>query len=274
MIKNSIKDNIADTLFIPLYMKYRESNRKKAFFIDPFACKLVEKIDYDFTKYSKAVRSSVGVAIRAGYFDELTRQFIINQTNPAVINIGCGLDTRFQRIGRKVTDKCVMYELDIPEVIDLRRKLIPESDNNIYLSGSMFETDWMEMLKIKYSDADILILVEGVLMYFEKNRVKELFLNLASHFKKAKIIFDVVSGWMCRNSHKHDSVKLTKAYFKFDCDDDLEMEQWSTDLKLESVKNYLEFPEWKKVGLISYWIMKFVPVIKNASRMLCYRIGQ
>ena len=49
-IKPEIKDDIAETLFIPLLSRAHESHRKDAILKDPMACELVEKIDYDFAK--------------------------------------------------------------------------------------------------------------------------------------------------------------------------------------------------------------------------------
>jgi O-methyltransferase involved in polyketide biosynthesis len=40
------------------------------------------------------------------------------------VHIGCGLDTRFDRVDN---GQVVWYDLDLPLVIGLRRKLIPET---------------------------------------------------------------------------------------------------------------------------------------------------
>ena len=124
-VVNNLTENVAETLYIPLAMKRKETLRKNAFFQDPYACELLEKIDYDFSKYDKAIRSSVGVAIRSRYFDDQTKAFIEQHDNPVVVHIGCGLDTRFQRLGSAITNKAVFYEVDLPEVMQLRKALLP-----------------------------------------------------------------------------------------------------------------------------------------------------
>ena len=50
-IANNIQDNVAETLFIPLIMKRNETNRENSFFRDFFACEMVNRIDYNFSKY-------------------------------------------------------------------------------------------------------------------------------------------------------------------------------------------------------------------------------
>jgi O-methyltransferase involved in polyketide biosynthesis len=148
-IRNDIQDNIADTLYIPLYVKCRETMRNNPFFRDPTACEMLRNVGYDFSKYEKAVRSSVGVAIRAKYFDEFTATFIQTHRNPIIVIIGCGLDAHYQKLGQEIRQKAVFYELDIPVAIQLREKLLPPCENDIYLQHSMFETDWMSIVKLK-----------------------------------------------------------------------------------------------------------------------------
>lgn len=61
------------------------------------------------------------------------------------MNVGCGLDTRYQRIEEH--DKAIFYEMDLPEVIDLRRDLLPEPAGDHYIAGSLLETQWMDDLR-------------------------------------------------------------------------------------------------------------------------------
>ena len=254
-IQYNTKDNIADTLYIPLLMKRNESNRRKPFFRDPFACEMVNKIDYNFSKYKKALRSSVGVAVRAKYFDEVTANFIQKHKNPIVVIIGCGLDARYQRLGKEITGKAIFYELDLPEVIELREKLLPIFENDIYLKYSMFETGWMDKLNDKHPQAAFLFVVEGVFIYFKKEQVKNVFVNLSKRFSTSKILFDVRSSWLCKHSPVHDP-EITKSPFKLALDDDKEIENWAKNLKLESVQHYGDFKEWKRSGFIKYWLIR------------------
>jgi O-methyltransferase involved in polyketide biosynthesis len=273
-IQNTIKDNVADTLYIPLCMKCRETRKPDPFFRDPVACELVDRLDYDFSKYNRAVRSSVGVAIRAKYFDDVTVEFIQSHKNPVVVHIGCGLDTRYQRIGKDVTQKAMFYELDIPEAIELREQLLPASGNDVYLKNSMFETGWMDDIKAQHPQGAFLFVVEGVFMYFEKEQVKSVLVNLAQRFPGGHILFDVTNSWMCKNSHRHDSVKLTNSPFRLALDDDKEIETWADTLKFVSVRYYSDFKAWERSGFFNYWAMRLITTIKRASRLLYYRIGE
>ncbi|NLT49606.1 MAG: class I SAM-dependent methyltransferase [Ignavibacteria bacterium] len=272
-IKNNITDDIADTLYIPLAMKCKEIKRKNPFYFDPYSCEVMDKIDYDFSKYSKAIKSSIGVAIRANYFDGIVKDFIENNTNTVIIHLGCGLDTRFLRLGKSTTDKCIFYEVDLPEVITLRKNLLPETSNNPFIAASMFETEWMDNLVTKHKTARFMIIAEGVFMYFESGQIKEVIQNIGKRFHNSKLVFDAVNSWMCKNSHRHDTVKLTNARFKFALDEPRLITQWVSNINLETVKLFSECEEWWKAGITINILMRVFPFLKNSSRMLTYNIG-
>ena len=62
------------------------------------------------------------------------------------------------------------------------------------------------------------------------------------------------------------------ALFRLALDDDRELENWAKNLKFETVRHYGDFEEWRRSGFFSVWVVRFIHALKNASRMLCYRI--
>ena len=175
--KHEFKNIVAETLLIPLYMRAKESRRDNPILYDKAAERLADSLEYDYSqfdgaKYSQfdgAKLSEVGCVVRGWYFDRAVRRFIEVHSRPVVVNVGCGLDTRFQRIG---DGKAVFYDLDLPEVITLRRELIPEQPGNVYIAASLLETGWMDDLCRKHPDGEFIFIVEGVLMYFYEEQVK------------------------------------------------------------------------------------------------------
>ena len=266
-----IKDTVGETLLIPLYMKCRESQKENPILNDPMACKLVSEIEYDFDKFKKGKNSSVGVAIRAHFFDECTIDFIKNHQTPIVLLVGCGLDTRYHRIG-KWAEKAVFYELDIPEVMQIREKLLPPAENQHYISASMFETAWMDEIKEKHPTGEFLIIIEGVLMYFKKEEIKLLFDELAKRFRNTEVYFDLINVWMSKNSHLHDTVKLTNATFNYGTDDDKVFEKWNSAWEYQSTKLFSDFKAWKRVGFIFAYLLPLIPQFKTSGKMLHYKI--
>lgn len=165
--KYEFKSIVAETLLIPLYMRAKESRREHPILDDKAAERLADSLEYDYTRFDGAKLSEVGCVVRGWYFDRAVKRFVDTHPRPVAVNVGCGLDTRFQRIGN---GKAVFYDLDLPEVIALRRELIPEQAGNVYIAASLLETDWMDDLLRNHPDAEFIFIVEGVLMYFTRSR--------------------------------------------------------------------------------------------------------
>lgn len=269
----SITDEIADTLFINIAAKCREHRKSGGFYNDPTACRIMESVDYDFSRFDKGMGASVAVAVRAKYFDDMTAEFVRSRAEPVVVFVGCGLDPRYHRLDRDVADKAVFYELDLPEVICLREQLLPPEGNEVLVPGSMLETDWMDDLKKAHPNADFMFTMEGVCIYFDNEAVKGVMSNLARRFAGGQVLFDATSSWLCRNQHRISKTNITMAPFKLKLDDEHEVEQWSNDLHLESCRFYSDFRETRQAGFLQSFMIRMIPVLRNSSRIICCSFG-
>ncbi len=269
-IKPGLQDEVAETLFIPLLSRATETRRKGGLLHDPVACEMVERVDYDFAKYGKMKMSTIGTIIRVRHFDRLTSGFIHRKEkeHPIVVQVGCGLDTRFQRVPNR--EKALFYEMDLPEVIRLREQLLPPSSNDVYIGASLLETGWMDELRERHPDGTFLFLFEGVLMYFTEEQVREVLSRLAERFPKSEIYFDKVSSWACRNSDKHESVKRTKARFHCGIDDPHIVEQWIPALRLTETFYFVS--EAKGRWGIAGFIMSLIPALRHSFGILGYQV--
>ena len=104
--KYEFKSIVAETLLIPLYMRAKESRRNNPILYDKAAEWLADSLEYDYSQFDGAKLSEVGCVVRGWYFDCAVRRFIKAHSHPVVVNVGCGLDTRFQRIGSQWFDVC------------------------------------------------------------------------------------------------------------------------------------------------------------------------
>jgi methyltransferase (TIGR00027 family) len=267
-IKPQIKDGVADTLFIPLLMRSMEIEHPKAIIRDEKAIELVKRLDYDFSKYRKASFSAIGTVIRVRHFDQKVAAFIRKHKRAVVVNIGCGLDTRFDRIADK--GAAVFYELDLPEVIDLREELLPVQNNDITLRASMLETEWMDKLLFKHPDSKFIFIIEGVLMYFQEEQVKSVIRNLAARFHGSELHFDMVSKFLSKQSQRHDAVKYAKAKFQWGLDDEKELEQWASNIRHRETQLHMnqEKSRWGIKGFIA----RHIPAFLYGSKLLHYEM--
>jgi hypothetical protein len=99
------------------------------------------------------------------------------------------IDRRFDRVDNGLVE---WYDLDVPDVIGLRRKLIGDEGGRYHLLGcSVLEDAWLETVSV-HRQRPFLFLAEGVFMYFAEAQVKSLVLKLRDHFPGAELVFD---GW-------------------------------------------------------------------------------
>ena len=267
--KHEFKSIVAETLLIPLYMRAKESHRDNPILNDKTAERLADNLEYDYSKFDGAKLSEVGCVVRGWYFDHAVQQFIKTHPNPVVVNVGCGLDTRFQRIGN---GKAIFYDMDLPEVISLRRELIHEQPGNVYIAASLLETDWMDDLLRKHPRSEFIFIVEGVLMYFYEKQVKAFLHHVARRFGGGELWFDVCGTMMSRHGVKPDSLREHKAQVRMGLNNGHVIEKWIPELQLIEQANYMKFfrSRW---GLFFGYVLGRIPwLCFKFSSMLGYKI--
>ena len=241
---------IGETLLIPLYFRAQETQKVDGLFKDEMACKLISQIDYDFSDFGKDYLTKIGCVMRVNHFDNKARAFISQEKNPVIVNVGCGLDTRYQRVIKD--NSTLLYGVDLPDVIALREKLIPHSTNEINIASSMLETKWMDDLKSKHPESNFIFIIEGVLMYLPENDIKFFLSNLAMRFKGSEVHFDVCGSLTLKKWLKNYSVKHTRAHFVFAIDDGKIIEKWIPNMVLIDELNYLKMDRkpWGMLGFL------------------------
>lgn len=265
------ENEVSETLLIPLYARAREQQQVPPLLIDKSAAQLVQRIDYDFQKFELAPMSMTGVVIRASYFDAIVRQFIEQHSESVVVHLGCGLDTRRQRLGVQA-EKAHFYQIDVPEVITFRKSLLRPENNESLVPTCMFSTEWMGVLLKKHPKATFIFIIEGVLMYFSYTENKQLFENIAARFSGAEIHFDVISAWLSQHTYLHDAVRFTHAEFKFGVDNDKLFERWHPSLQYQGSFDLLSFEGWRNMSWPILMGQALFPSLKSAARVVAYLI--
>lgn len=229
-IENKLTD-VPETMLITLWAKAEESKRPDALLRDEKAQEIIRKIDYDFSKFGKASFSQSGCCVRASLIDEEIRAFFAEHPDAVAIQLGAGIDARYERLQRpEITH---WYDLDLEESIDLRRKLLFESERNTYIASSMFDYGWTDT--VKSHGKPVLIIIEGVLMYFEPEQIKAFFDEICRRFDNATVLFDMLAFSLVGHSKQHDSLrKVGKGVeFRWSVLDTKEMETWNPKLRVE-----------------------------------------
>jgi methyltransferase (TIGR00027 family) len=191
--------SVAEALLVTLYLRAMESQRPDALIKDEKAEALVKQISdaglYDFGRIKSLHLSEANklvIILRNRELDRYAQDFLARHPEAVVVHIGCGLDSRFERVAER-NSQVEWYDLDLPDVIELRRKLIGEEGGRYHLLGcSVLEDAWLDRVSV-HRQCPFLFLAEGVFMYFVEAQVKSLVLTLRDHFPGAELVFDALS---------------------------------------------------------------------------------
>lgn len=180
-----IENEISKTLMIPLYHKMLETKRNldglSSIMVDREAYRICQNIEYDFSIYDGDLLTRVGCCVRTNYFDEKVANFIDKHENAVVLNVGCGLDARYNRVfdkKPKFINSAFFYDIDLREVIELRKIHIKESNQNSFIIGNLLDDLWVNNIKQQHKNANFIVITEGVLMYIGNDEIKKYIRNL------------------------------------------------------------------------------------------------
>ena len=266
---------IQETLLIPLLSRALETARPNGLLHDPRALEIVDQLDYDFSKWRG--NSSLSVAcVRTRIFDEIALRFLERYPEGAIVEIGCGLNTRFERIDN---GRARWFELDLPDSMDLRRLYFEDSPRRTMITGSVIDDEWMEpILKV---GKPTLFLSEAVLIYLEEPQVKQAIVQIARKFPGAWFATDVCSSKLTTPQARERGMKRfgIKSWFKWACNDPKSIESWHPGIELLASQSFAEAsPEivarmpfvWRTMIRIAPFIVRYLTKDYHIAH---YRLG-
>lgn len=196
--------------------------------------------------------------LRARRLDDWTKEFLDHHPEASVVQLGCGLDSRAFRLG--VPAAVNWYDLDFPDVIELRRLLYPLRDGYHLIASSATDPGWLDDIP---ADRPALIVAEGVLPYLTESEVRELLVRLTDRIPTGELIFDGVAG---------PTARMTKL-FQWSLGDPAELAGWNPRLTLVDVvpvvADFERIPDRGYRAL--FQLMNRIPAMRSSMRLLRLR---
>lgn len=208
---------VQETLLIPLYARACDAAARRSVLGDQRARELVDAIDFDFTRFSGG--SLPGSVSRTSIFDGWTARFLDEHPAGTVVELGTGLNTRFDRLDN---GRVHWFDLDLPDVIALRRKFFSDSERRRMLAGSVLDTDWFDT--VAASPGPYLFLSEAVLIYLSEDQVHRVLTQLRDRFPGSQIAFDTAGKKMIDNQHRNKSLAQVRGRMQWVCDEPRDLE--------------------------------------------------
>lgn len=195
---------VPETMLQTIYARAKESRGRGAIH-DAKAEELVEKLDYDFSLADKDTAMHSGVIARTIVLDRMTKEWLASHPGAVVVNIACGLDTRCYRM----SGYAHWYNLDLPETMAVREKLLPESGAISQIAMSAMD-EWGS--EIKEQNAPVLIIIEGLTMYLNAEDVQRIFTVISNRFSEATVFAETMNPLIVKR-FKEKSIEGSHAKF-------------------------------------------------------------
>lgn len=264
---NAVKlrlEGVEETLLIPLWARAAETQRWWDPIVkDPRAVELVERIDYDFGKLSWDWMTQLVVAIRTQILDTAVRDFLISHPDALIINLAAGLDTRFYRLDN---GRLTWVDVDLPNSMALRRTFFDDDDRHHYVTGSVLEDGWCDAIHPRPGQA-VLVIIEGLAMYFREEETRGLVKRLADRFPGAEVLMEFVSPQVAQGSELFFKLRGMSARFRSGLAGKEQLEGWDPRVRFAERWLYADFHplRWGPLALgrvLSGWREAFGGIVR------------
>jgi O-methyltransferase involved in polyketide biosynthesis len=260
------EQTVQATMLLPVYGRAKASRMFPNILRDDEAIRIVDGMDYDFTQIDKHYGTEYGCLcclLRAKRFDERCLAYLQKHPDGAVVNLGSGLDTTFERVDN---GSVRWYNVDLPDAMAFRQRFIPPKKRCADIAKSMFDYTWLD--EIKNADGmaanSVFVLAGGLFYYFEETQVREVICRMAEHFQTGEIFFDAQS----KTAIKISNMMVRKAgnkgsEMKFWVKNAQKLKTWSPRVvRVESVPFFGKERTEKRVKLSTRVNMRMLDALK------------
>lgn len=256
--------SVSETALITLKSRVIHSQNQDFILDDPMASLLLDALKI---KLQDSVKSNVfrknlpqtltrHIAMRARKYDQYTKAFLSEYRDGLIVSLGCGFDTRFWRTNLTSSQ---YIEIDLPNVITLKKALLKEGLPYEILGVSVLDDQWIQTVK-DIQNHHVLFLAEGLLMYLPEKDVINLFKHLADNFNNSQFIFETVQKKYTQGLYKKMVEKKMQrvlsssagASYNFGINNAYEIETYHPHIKVDEEWSYFEDDDIKPVILKAF----------------------
>jgi len=192
------KGTVQETLVFPLYGRYMANKMYPQLFKDTAAKTLMDRMDYDFSTSDMGKGPSMVYGMRLDLVVEAAKEYLQRYPDAIIVNLGCGLDAPFEFMDNGT---CRYVNLDFPDVIELRERLMDLRDREMNLASDAMDLSWMDKIGAD-EDSHVFIFSTGVLFYFKPEDVRKLIDTMAKRFHGGCLMFDFENEKMVAKSNR------------------------------------------------------------------------
>lgn len=251
---------ISETLFIPLVARATETARDNPIISDTKSVEILRTMNLEDKITDGGSISTLGILSRTKIIDDEVNRILSQNANATIINLGAGLDTRITRVDNGLLK---WYDLDLPDAIRVRSQFFSENERVQAIPKSVLDTTWTEQIH-PYENSRVIIIAEGLLMYFMEEDVSKILALLANHYPGSHMFFDVV--------HSYFINKKISSTFLWGIDQAKDIEKLHSSVEL--IQSWSAGNLLKERQPMILRLLNILPATKNRSQILHIRFKQ
>ena len=260
-----------ESLFLTLGGRALDSRLPRPFLGDTMADEILTEVGYDLARFpaltTKLVdrRSRVfDIAVRAKTHDDLVRRFISDHPDAVVLDLGAGLDTRVFRVDPPPT--VTWYDIDFPEVIGLRARVVPQRANAHNISADLTDPDWLEDVP---NSRPAVIVADGLVAFLTQEGFVSLLNRLVRHFPGGELAFNLYTRYaIWAVKHAPGVAAIAGGVLNPGFDDPRQPERWVGGLELVDEIFLTRAPEVARLPLAMRATARLVAPSARMSRLI------
>lgn len=238
-------NGVSETLLVTTFYRAMETRSDKPLINDPVAVKIVDTLDYDFSRCTKWTNQAT-MAVRTRLFQDAIKRFLDQFPDAVVVNMAAGLDNRFSEMDNGTLR---WYDLDLPPVIEVRRRYIEETERNTFLDIDVTDHRWMDEIGMDDPQRPLLIVAEGLFPYLELEQAKHLLATIATRFPNSQAVLEIFGSFIVGREWIVSEFRhiRPKPKFLWSPHDPNELGSWDPRFKVLAAENILDhYPEqWR-----------------------------
>ncbi|MGW0208582.1 class I SAM-dependent methyltransferase [Streptomyces sp. NPDC003233] len=259
---------VHETLLATLQARAMDNRQPEPVLGDATAEDLLRRIDYDFSRIRTATKDVRIVTYRARKLDEWTSEFLSVHSDAMVLHLACGLDSRAFRL--KVPPGVQWIDVDVPDVIELRKRLYPNRDRYRMIGASVTTDEWLSSVA---DDRPTLVIAEGLTPYLQEADGEAMLRRLTRHLPSGAVMFDAVLPWTLRVAKYSQLLRATGATFSWGIGEPRLLERRVPGLRFVEQWSLLDSPHLASSRPVERAVaaaMRSVPQLRYAHRLLRY----
>lgn len=248
-------EGVPEVMLQALRGREKESKREGHFLYDEKAVQIVEALDYDFSGMDEYAVMGRGPLAKAILLDEMVKDYIERNPDAVIVDVACGIDTRFYRVDN---GRIHWYNMDLPETIEARNRLLGSHERVRDICKSVLDESWAEEVE---AAGALLFLIEGFTMYANKQDVQKIFKIIRTNFRQADVLVEIMSPKVVKKA----SDAAGKKKYTWGVKSGKKLQSYITGFRAE--KDVSLFEQLVKM-YPGYRFYRFIPGFRNMSNKI------